>query len=32
MERQAMTVLSPEPRPLTRTRLLLSEIQFMDSH
>lgn len=32
MERQMMTVLSPQPRPLPRTRLLLSEIQYMDSH
>jgi hypothetical protein len=32
MEKQLMTVLSPQPRPLSRTRLLLSEIQFVDSH
>jgi hypothetical protein len=27
-----MTVLSPQPRPLPKTLLLLSDIQFMDSH
>ena len=32
MERQMMTVLSPQPRPLPRTKLLISEIQYMDSH
>ncbi|XP_046387891.1 protein CLP1 homolog [Ischnura elegans] len=32
MERQLMTVLSPQPRPLPKTLLLLSDIQFMDSH
>ncbi|CAG2056979.1 unnamed protein product [Timema podura] len=32
MERQCMTVLSPQLRPLPKTLLLLSEIQFMDSH
>ncbi|XP_065335760.1 protein CLP1 homolog [Cloeon dipterum] len=32
MDRQTMTVLSPQPRPLPQTLLLLSEIQFMDSH
>jgi len=32
MERQSMTVLSPQPRPLPRNRLLLSEIQYMDSN
>ena len=32
MERQSMTVLSPQPRPLPKTLLLLSDIQFMDSH
>ncbi|KAJ6641427.1 Protein CLP1 like [Pseudolycoriella hygida] len=31
-ERQTLTVLSPQPRPLPNTILLLSEIQFMDSH
>ncbi|PNF25313.1 CLP1-like protein [Cryptotermes secundus] len=32
MERQSMTVLSPQPRPLPKTLLILSDIQFMDSH
>ncbi|XP_037825754.1 protein CLP1 homolog [Lucilia sericata] len=32
MERQAITVLSPQPRPLPNTLLLLSDLQFMDSH
>ncbi|KAJ8881351.1 hypothetical protein PR048_017832 [Dryococelus australis] len=32
MERQCMTVLSPQLRPLPKTLLLLSEVQFMDSH
>ncbi|KOC64300.1 Protein CLP1 like protein [Habropoda laboriosa] len=32
VERQAFTVLSPQPRPLPNTVLLLSDIQFMDSH
>ncbi|EFX63542.1 hypothetical protein DAPPUDRAFT_119123 [Daphnia pulex] len=32
LERQMLTVLSPQPRPLPRTRLLLSDIQYMDSH
>ncbi|XP_067125537.1 polyribonucleotide 5'-hydroxyl-kinase Clp1 [Centruroides vittatus] len=32
MERQLLTVLSPRPRPLPKTVLLLSDIQFMDSH
>ncbi|KAJ9598459.1 hypothetical protein L9F63_010855, partial [Diploptera punctata] len=32
MERQIMTVLSPQPRPLPKTLLILSDIQFMDSH
>lgn len=31
-ERQTFTVLSPQPRPLPYTLLLLSELQFMDSH
>ncbi|XP_034240619.1 protein CLP1 homolog [Thrips palmi] len=30
-ERQMMTVLSPQPRPLPQTLLLLSEVQYMDS-
>ncbi|XP_067010563.1 protein CLP1 homolog [Anabrus simplex] len=32
MERQTITVLSPQPRPLPKTLLLVSDIQFMDSH
>ncbi|XP_026468463.1 protein CLP1 homolog [Ctenocephalides felis] len=32
MERQVFTVLSPQPRPLPQTVLLLSDLQFMDSH
>ncbi|XP_065360870.1 protein CLP1 homolog [Calliphora vicina] len=32
MERQAITILSPQPRPLPNTLLLLSDLQFMDSH
>ncbi|KAG7202773.1 hypothetical protein KM043_009941 [Ampulex compressa] len=32
VERQTFTVLSPQPRPLPNTVLLLSDIQFMDSH
>lgn len=32
MDRQTMTVLSPQPRPLPKTLLILSDIQFMDSH
>lgn len=32
MERQMMTVLSPQPRPLPRTRFLISDVQYMDSH
>lgn len=32
VERQICTVLSPEQRPLPNTLLLMSEIQFMDSH
>uniref|UniRef100_T1J8D4 Protein CLP1 homolog n=1 Tax=Strigamia maritima TaxID=126957 RepID=T1J8D4_STRMM len=32
MERQYITVLSPQPRPLPKNILLLSDIQFMDSH
>lgn len=31
-DRQTCTILSPEQRPLPNTLLLLSEIQFMDSH
>ncbi|XP_004525577.1 protein CLP1 homolog [Ceratitis capitata] len=30
MERQTITVLSPQPRPLPNNVLLLSELQFMD--
>ncbi|CAO1407934.1 unnamed protein product [Diamesa serratosioi] len=32
VDRQTITVLSPQPRPLPNTVLLLSELQFMDSH
>lgn len=32
MEKEVLTVLSPQPRPLPQTILLLSELQFMDSH
>ncbi|CAN7996966.1 unnamed protein product [Ixodes hexagonus] len=32
VDRQTLTVLSPQPRPLPKAVLLLSEIQFMDSH
>ncbi|KOX67341.1 Protein CLP1 like protein [Melipona quadrifasciata] len=32
VDRQTFTVLSPQPRPLPNTVLLLSDIQFMDSH
>lgn len=32
MDRQTITVLSPQPRPLPNTILLLSELQYMDSH
>lgn len=32
VERLTFTVLSPQPRPLPNTVLLLSDIQFMDSH
>ncbi|XP_062532025.1 protein CLP1 homolog isoform X2 [Bombyx mori] len=32
MERQTLTVLSPQPRPLPNTILLLSELQYMDNH
>uniref|UniRef100_A0A336MQF3 Protein CLP1 homolog n=1 Tax=Culicoides sonorensis TaxID=179676 RepID=A0A336MQF3_CULSO len=32
IDRQTCTILSPEQRPLPNTLLLLSEIQFMDSH
>ncbi|KAK0182530.1 hypothetical protein PV327_000662 [Microctonus hyperodae] len=32
VDRQTITVLSPQPRPLPNTVLLLSDIQFMDSH
>ncbi|XP_014210127.1 protein CLP1 homolog [Copidosoma floridanum] len=31
-ERQTFTILSPQPRPLPNDILLLSEIQFMDTH
>lgn len=32
VDRQTCTVLSPEQRPLPNTLLLMSELQFMDSH
>lgn len=32
MDRQTITVLSPQPRPLPNNVLIFSEIQFMDSH
>ncbi|PZC72049.1 hypothetical protein B5X24_HaOG211974 [Helicoverpa armigera] len=32
MERQMLTILSPQPRPLPNTVLLLSELQYMDNH
>ncbi|KAJ8935027.1 hypothetical protein NQ314_013052 [Rhamnusium bicolor] len=31
-ERQIITLLSPQPKPLPNTILILSELQFMDSH
>jgi len=30
MEKQTLTVLSPQPRPLPRTFLLASDVQFVD--
>ncbi|XP_076267224.1 protein CLP1 homolog [Rhynchophorus ferrugineus] len=32
MDRQTITLLSPQPKPLPNNILVLSEIQFMDSH
>ncbi|XP_054707176.1 protein CLP1 homolog [Uloborus diversus] len=32
LERQAITVLAPQPRPLPKTVLLMGDIQFMDTH
>ncbi|CAG9565692.1 unnamed protein product [Danaus chrysippus] len=32
MDRQTMTILSPQPRPLPDTVLLLSDLQYMDNH
>lgn len=32
LERQTITVLSPQPRPLPKTIFLMGEIQFMDTH
>ncbi|XP_058464226.1 protein CLP1 homolog [Malaya genurostris] len=32
MEKEVLTVLSPQPRPLPQTILLVSDLQFMDSH
>lgn len=31
-ERQTLTLLSPQPKPLPNNLLLLSDLQFMDSH
>ncbi|KAJ8950913.1 hypothetical protein NQ318_008351 [Aromia moschata] len=31
-ERQIITLLSPQPKPLPNNTLILSELQFMDSH
>ncbi|KAF5291354.1 hypothetical protein FQA39_LY03505 [Lamprigera yunnana] len=32
MERQTLTFLSPQPKPLPNNLLVLSDLQFMDSH
>uniref|UniRef100_A0A1Q3FCE4 Protein CLP1 homolog n=1 Tax=Culex tarsalis TaxID=7177 RepID=A0A1Q3FCE4_CULTA len=32
MEKEVLTILSPQPRPLPQTILLVSDFQFMDSH
>ncbi|ETN63360.1 pre-mRNA cleavage complex II protein Clp1 [Anopheles darlingi] len=32
MEKQVLTILSPQPRPLPQTILLVSDLQFMDSN
>lgn len=32
MDRQMLTVLAPQPRPLPKSILLLSDVHFMDSH
>lgn len=32
VDNQTLTVLSPQPRPLPDTLLILSDVQFMDSH
>ncbi|CAH0389272.1 unnamed protein product [Bemisia tabaci] len=32
MDRQTMTILSPQPKPLPDAVFLVSEVQFMDSH
>ncbi|XP_055606682.1 protein CLP1 homolog [Uranotaenia lowii] len=32
MEKEVLTILSPQPRPLPQTILLVSDVQFMDSH
>lgn len=32
IERQTITLLSPQPKPLPNSVLILSELQFMDSH
>ncbi|GIY82399.1 protein CLP1 homolog [Caerostris darwini] len=31
-ERQSVTMLSPQPRPLPKTIFLIGDVQFMDSH
>ncbi|KFM66836.1 Polyribonucleotide 5'-hydroxyl-kinase Clp1, partial [Stegodyphus mimosarum] len=32
VERQVITVLAPQPRPLPKTVLLIGDVQFMDAH
>ncbi|XP_062549505.1 protein CLP1 homolog [Armigeres subalbatus] len=32
MEKEVLTILSPQPRPLPQMILLVSDLQFMDSH
>lgn len=32
MERQTITILAPQPRPLPKTVLLIGDVQFMDAH
>lgn len=31
-DRQTITLLSPQPKPLPNNILVLSDLQFMDSH